>query len=344
MRRLRAMSTKSRSIEMTDSILMDELIHKTGASGRIGGLIGLLVGDALGVPYEFHSPEQLPAKSSIEMDPPAGFRRSYSNIPAGTWSDDGAQALCLLSSLIENDGLIIDDFAKRLLRWYDEGYMAVDGIVFDCGIQTSNALSKIGRGESPLVTGGRSERENGNGSLMRVLPLALWHQGSDVALVQDAHLQSLPTHAHARSQVACAFYCLVARAYLNGLEQPWKFASKTLSGIYQSWPVAVERPRYLDELGILMAYPHSNTLHGSGYVLDCLWSAEIAMHAESYEEVVKTAISFGNDTDTTACVAGGLAGIRHGMSGIPSRWSLQLRGASMFYPLAASLQPKLFDV
>src|SRR3954470_14105182 len=91
-----------------------------------GGILALLVGDALGVPYEFHGPTEIPASEEIEMDPPAGFRRSHAGTPPGTWSDDGAQALALLASLLERGRLDVDDFAARLLAWFERGEYAVD--------------------------------------------------------------------------------------------------------------------------------------------------------------------------------------------------------------------------
>jgi ADP-ribosyl-[dinitrogen reductase] hydrolase len=111
-----------------------------------GGLIGLLVGDAVGVPYEFHATHEIPPLERIEMEPPVGFRRSHRNMPVGTWSDDGAQALCLLASLLDGDRLDPDDLGRRLVDWYDRGYMAVDGKVFDVGIHTARVLHEISSG------------------------------------------------------------------------------------------------------------------------------------------------------------------------------------------------------
>src|SRR6186713_2861882 len=105
----------------------------------LGGLYGLLVGDAVGVPYEFHSPDTLPAWDAIEIAPPPGFRRAHTAAPAGAWSDDGSQALCLLASLLEHDALDVDDLGRRFVAWRDTGYLAVDGVVFDVGIQTTQA-------------------------------------------------------------------------------------------------------------------------------------------------------------------------------------------------------------
>src|SRR5688572_25822181 len=140
-----------------------------------GAMWGLLVGDALGVPYEFHHPSTIPPIDEIELDPPAGFSRSHSDVPPGTWSDDGAQALCLLASLQYCGKVDVEDLMRRLTNWYELGYMAAGGLVFDIGIQTSVALRSFRAGTPAAECGPRGERDNGNGSLMRVLPLALWH-------------------------------------------------------------------------------------------------------------------------------------------------------------------------
>lgn len=313
-------------------------------NAELGGLVGLLVGDAVGVGYEFRPPERIPSRDQIDMVTPAEFRRSHAGVPAGTWSDDGAQALCLLASLLECGKFLLTDFAGRLVRWLNHGYMAVDGDVFDVGIQTGEALRNIGDGVSPRESGGASEMDNGNGSLMRVLPLAIWHCGTDEALVKDAHLQSLPTHAHPRSLVACAFYCLLARGYLHKLADPWSWADQCLETIYEAWPSQEEKTLLLRELNVLRSFPKSDRPRGTGYVIDTLWSARKALEADSFEDVVRTAILFGHDTDTTAAVAAGLAGIRFGLAGIPDRWLTSLRGFALVAPLISSLLARTAEV
>lgn len=319
------------------------LLPDHGSNAVIGGLVGLLVGDALGVGYEFHPPESLPPRDQIEMEPPVGFRRAHAGVPIGTYSDDGAQALCLLASLLECGKFSLTDFADRLLRWLDDGYMAVDGDVFDCGNQTAEALGYLRDGVSPHESGGTSERDNGNGSVMRVLPLTLWHTGSDESLVRDAHLQSLPTHAHPRSLVACAFYCLVARGYLRQLGDPWVWADGCLAEIYQDWPNERERKAFLRELDVLRGFPKTDLPRGTGYVIDTIWSTRRALEEASFEDVVRTAIQFGHDTDTTAAVAGGLAGIRFGLAGMPTRWLEQLRGFELVEPLIFRFEATMAD-
>ncbi|MEN8503188.1 MULTISPECIES: ADP-ribosylglycohydrolase family protein [Paraburkholderia] len=303
------------------------------ADPRIAGLVGLLVGDALGVPYEFHDPSEIPARHLIEMVPPVDFPRAHVGVPPGTWSDDSSQCLCLLASLLDNGRLSLIDFAGRLVRWLEDGYMAVDGDVFDVGVSTAEALSRLHDGIAPSESGGRDEYDCGNGSLMRVLPLALWHTGPDDALVRDAHVQSLPTHANPRSQVACALYVLVARGYLRKFADPWSWADGRLDAIYGDWSNPHERKAFLAELDVVKSFPKTDEPRGTGYVVDCLWTAKRAMEEESFEDVAKTAIRFGNDTDTSCAVAAGLAGVRSGIEGIPARWLEQLRGFDLVEPL-----------
>ena len=296
-----------------------------------GGLIGLLVGDALGVPYEFHPPDRLPPLAEIEFVPSVGFRRAHYGTPPGTWSDDGAQALALLASLLDRGRLDLDDFARRLLAWADHGEYAVDGRVFDIGGQTSRAFARLRAGVPPTEAGPSGEWENGNGSLMRVLPLALWHTGSDAVLVADAQRQSLPTHGHPRSQVCCALYCLWARRIFQDAADPWREAVATLRALYV--PASRERAELEDHVRPDEA-PGGK---GSGYVVDCLNSARLAVGAGCYEDVVKAAVALGNDTDTTACVAGGIAGLRDGVEAIPRRWCEALRGQEVVIPLLQRL-------
>jgi ADP-ribosylglycohydrolase len=289
-----------------------------------GGIVGLLVGDALGVPYEFHKRDQIPPLTEIEFDPPEGFRRSHGDVPAGTWSDDGAHALILLASLLHCGKLDLDDLGRRLVNWYDYGYKAVDAHVFDVGVQTAQAINRFQSGAPAHQAGLRDEHANGNGSLMRVLPLALWHKGTIEQLVADAQEQSVVTHGHLRSQVCCALYCLWARYTMEEVGDPWREAVASLRNVYGE--NAPEREEL--EWSIRPDDPPEGT--GSGYVVDCLRSARWATQAGSYEQVVKAAISLGNDTDTTACVAGGIAGIRDGINAIPERWRTRLRGEELY--------------
>lgn len=300
-----------------------------------GGLWGLLVGDAVGVPYEFHDPIDLPPRDALEMTPPPGFRRAHASVLPGTWSDDGALALALLASLLDRGTLDLEDFGQRLVAWHEHGALAVGNHVFDVGIQTSQAIRALMAGTPAQDAGPSNEQANGNGSLMRVLPLALWHQGSDAELVRDAHAQSQVTHGHIRSQVCCALYCIWARRTLQAAPNAWGDAAATLRGIYgAASPAAAELERQIRP-------DHPPEGRGSGYVVDCLQSARMAVRAGGYEDVVKAAIALGHDTDTTACVAGGIAGIRDGVGAIPERWMRAMRGTELVEPLLQRLLDRL---
>jgi ADP-ribosylglycohydrolase/protein-tyrosine phosphatase len=297
-----------------------------------GGLQGLLIGDALGVPFEFHDPIDLPRMSEIDMEPPPAFDRAHAGVLPGTWSDDGAQALCLLTSLIACKGLDLGDFSRRLVNWADWGYLAVDGHVFDMGMQTAHAVGHLREGVAPEKSGPSQEFDNGNGSLMRVLPLALWHQDSEESLMAMAAQQSLPTHGHPRSAVACTMLCLWARAELNSTASSWDWAASRLRELGSRAALPA------DEIKRVLSPVHRESAKGSGYVVDTLWSARIALEESTdYSGAVRRAIAFGHDTDTTAAVAGGLAGIRYGLYGIPLSWRQALRGQELFQDLQRAL-------
>lgn len=298
------------------------MAYKMNKEQRIkGGIYGLLIGDAVGVPYEFHSAENLPRYDFIDMIPPSNFDRTYPDIKVGTWSDDGAQALCLLASLLETHQLDLNDLMHRFSNWYQHGYMAVGGKVFDVGIQTANAIRLYLQGISVMHVASNDELANGNGALMRVLPLAIWHQGKDQDLVEAAYLQSHVTHAHLRSKVCCAIYCLWARYILQGqaINAAWERSIDYLRNLYQ------RNSDELEQLEFFIRPEDLGNCRGSGYVVDCLKSAYLALQEKDYQSTIQRAIAFGNDTDTTACVAGGIAGLYYGFNHIPKCWVNLLR-------------------
>jgi ADP-ribosyl-[dinitrogen reductase] hydrolase len=298
-----------------------------------GGLYGLLVGDALGVPYEFHDSREIPDEHAIEMVPPHGFRRAHAGVPSGTWSDDGAQALCLLNSLSRNTSLDLDDFGAELLAWYETGHMTPDGNVFDVGIQTRRALHALIRGVAVTLSGPSDEYDNGNGALMRCLPVAFVATSTDI-VVDLAMRQGIVTHGHARSKLCCALYALTAAGVLEGLtaKEALTRAETQLRRQFVATP-------YEREMEIVLG-GRSEAPRGSGYVVDSLWSAmHCLLSTSNYEACVRRAIMLGNDTDTTACIAGGIAGLLYGCAGIPTRWLDALKGKKRVEELLLRAQP-----
>jgi ADP-ribosylglycohydrolase len=282
-------------------------------------MFGLVVGDALGVPVEFQSREEL------EHDPVTGMRANGTHQqPAGTWSDDSSMALCLMESL--TNGLDYMDMMVRFLRWADEGYMTAWGNVFDMGIATRKALTRFARGTPPLECGGAGTYDNGNGSLMRILPMALYlHRtmGPDFSQMPEAyqiiHNASSLTHAHPISMMACGLCCAAVNELLCGKTGVWD-GIKAAKEFYAGQP---EFASHLDtfqriEPDILPALPKSEVKSG-GYVVHTLEAALWCLERhDSFHACLLEAVNLGEDTDTVGAVAGGLAGLRYG--GIPEDW------------------------
>lgn len=291
----------------------------------LGALYGALIGDACGVPYEFRSPSVLPSYDDIDMVPPADFARSWDHIAVGTYSDDGAQILCLTECLRDHKFSAVE-LHEVLRNWMRYGYMSVNEFTFDVGNQTSAALqTDVGTVRNTL----NQDRFNGNGSLMRTLPIVFeFHLPGDIIMM--AKEMSGATHPHIRSQLCCAWYCLIAHYLLAG----WNIHD----AIDRSFADLVDRqPDHIDELLYIKNFEH-NEFTGTGYVVDSFWSALSAVwRSKSYEDAIKKAIQYGNDTDTTACIAGGLAGIIYGYSGIPDHWIQELRGKDTIQRLAEYL-------
>jgi ADP-ribosyl-[dinitrogen reductase] hydrolase len=320
---------------------------KISRSDRIiGGMWGLLVGDALGVPYEFKSPEKIPGAQQIEIASYHGVGpKSYAGVPLGTWSDDGAGALALadacashpvfnVNAPIPVDGGALDAtwllaLGENLRAWLRSGRFAVDERVFDVGNATRTAIMMLDRGVSPRESGGTGESTNGNGSLMRALPLALVHRGDAAELVRDAEAASAVTHAHPISTTSCALYSLVVRYVLDGVrshEAVWKAEEK----------IATLRPAAWQDLQRELARYENPS--GSGYVVDSLaFALQCALQEEEYARGVRAAVKLGSDTDTTAAIAGGLLGVMNGVEGIPARWLSAMRGKETADPIVTAI-------
>ena len=245
-------------------------------------IYGQAVGDALGVPYEFR------ARGSFTCACMTGH--GTHDQPAGTWSDDTSMALAICDSYRELGRIDADDIRARFRRWYEEGAYTVDGL-FDMGCTCARAI-RAGRG----MAGGC---DNGNGSLMRTLPLAF-----TPATDEEVRAVSAVTHAHQLSCGLCVELVHVARCLMAGAS-PIEAAGEHAR--------LRERPRC--------------EVRSGGFVRDtfeaALWCL---LTTSSYEECVLAAVNLGDDTDTTAAVAGGLAGIAYGEATIPEGWLATLRG------------------
>ncbi len=289
----------------------------------VGGLWGALVGDALGVPVEFSN------RASVQSNPVTGMREyGTHNQPKGTWSDDGALTLCTVDSLVHHE-FSTEDMAKRFLAWYQRGLWAARGVVFDVGIATERALRYVADGLLAEMAGGDSESSNGNGSLMRIAPVALRCFTLPTALLLDRiHRASAITHRHPRSQIACGFYALMIRELLHGLapQDAYRHGLSEFRKFYGAkgyWAVELE-PFQLLLNGDLNSRAEVE-IDSGGYVVDTLIaSVWCLLNTENYQQCVLKAVNLGGDTDTTGCVAGGLAGVAYGLQNIPREWTQTL--------------------
>jgi len=281
-------------------------------------LIGTAVGDALGVPVEFQQREMLKANPVTDM-------REYGTHkqPKGTWSDDTSLMLCLAESMIE--GLDINKLAQKFIAWKNDNLWTPHGWVFDIGIGTRIAIERLEDGMSPELAGGFDERDNGNGSLMRILPLVLHIKDLDIDSRYDwtKKVSSL-THAHIRSVMACFYYLEFAKKIIEGKDKIQAYTELQLE-IYQYFESRKINPIEIQKFSRLLFDDISNieedNIESSGYVIHTLEaSIWCLLTTNSYSEAVLKAVNLGNDTDTTGAVTGGLAGLIYGMETISTEW------------------------
>ncbi|MCS3530255.1 ADP-ribosylglycohydrolase family protein [Chryseobacterium sp. JUb7] len=291
------------------------------------GIFGVCIGDALGVPVEFRSREQL-KRSPVTKMRALGTHRQ----PAGTWSDDGSLTLCLADSLC--NGYYLEDMALKFLQWYNAEIWTPHGHVFDIGIATSQAIQRISKGISPTLCGGTSEFDNGNGSLMRILPLLFYIKDFPIEkrfdIVKDV---SSITHGHIRSVLACFIYLEFALEILKGKDkwEAYEVMQKTVREFLDNNPICSQEEmdkfhRILElRIGEYDLVPlhtlEEEEISSSGYVLHSLEaSLWCFLNSDSYSEAVLKAVNLGEDTDTTGAITGGIAGIYYGVEDIPEEW------------------------
>ncbi|MNU12721.1 ADP-ribosylglycohydrolase family protein [Chryseobacterium scophthalmum] len=291
------------------------------------GIFGVCVGDALGVPVEFRSRDQLKRSPVTAM---RAFGTHHQ--PAGTWSDDSSLMLCLADSLCK--GYDLEDIALKFLQWYNAEVWTPHGSVFDIGIATSQAIHRISKGTSPTLCGGTSEFDNGNGSLMRILPLLFYIKDFPIEkrfdIVKDV---SSITHGHIRSVLACFIYLEFALEILKEKDkwEAYKAMQKIVREFLDNNPICSQNEMdkfhrilelKVDEYDIAPLHTlQEEEISSSGYVLHSLEaSLWCFLNSESYSEAVLKAVNLGEDTDTTGAITGGIAGIYYGFENIPEEW------------------------
>jgi ADP-ribosyl-[dinitrogen reductase] hydrolase len=296
---------------------------KTLADFVQDAFLGFATGDALGVPVEFETREWL------QENPVAGMLGGmrYNQHP-GTWSDDSSMLFCTAESLCR--GYDLEDVALQYSKWKNERFWTPRGRVFDIGIQTNKAIEKIDRAlelglrVKPIPEKGVNEHENGNGSLMRILPLAFFLKGKpaekEYRIVQEV---SALTHAHTRAVIGCYIYIRFAISLREGKDkyQAYTELREFIPGFCNTTIGTREHEYYSRILDHNIAEFPESTIRSSAYVLHtleaCLWCV---MRNDTYRDTVLQAVNLGEDTDTVAGLAGGLAGMIYGKEKIPEEW------------------------
>ncbi|WP_316844448.1 ADP-ribosylglycohydrolase family protein [Pedobacter psychrodurus] len=282
-------------------------------------IFGLVVGDALGVPVEFKIRDFLKRFPVTDM-----LAYGVHHQPLGTWSDDSSLTFCLAESLC--NGYNLNDISQKFLQWFNAEIWTPHGKVFDIGIATAEAIKMVAHGADPVLCGGASEMDNGNGSLMRILPLLFYlREENDLKVIfQRVKEVSSITHAHFRSVFACFIYVVYGlelikekdkkEAYFN---MQFKLKNFVADHDFEQREIDLFQRVLINDISTVP----ENEIYSSGYVLHSLEaSLWCILTTGTYEATVLKAINLGDDTDTTGAITGGLAGLIYGFESISEKW------------------------
>ncbi len=287
------------------------------ASRIRGSLWGVVVGDLLGFPLQFKTRDEV----RKIFGTPDGVKPLE-----GLWSDDSSLTLATADALTKY-GANIEKIAENFVRWYRDGEFTPTGYAFDEGVTTSRAIERLMGGYPPLEAGGRDERDNGNGSLMRIIPATLWANFKIKTLEERlafVHAVSAITHAHPRSLLGCGIYSLVVWKVLEGFPKG-EAVDKALKEAYGFYSKRAEFKGELKHYGRLFGGSlfglKKEELSTSGYVVHTLEASLWGfLKFDNFERTLKEMVHLGGDADTVGAVVGGLAGAYYGFEAIPSEW------------------------
>ena len=284
----------------------------------LDGILGFAVGDALGVPYEFFSRERISRRPCKDM---IGFGSHHMSV--GTWSDDTSMVVATMDSIIENGTVDYNDIMFRFDNWFRKAEYTASDKVFDIGNTVRKALVKYENGIDPVLCGGRGNLDNGNGSLMRMLPIVYYLNYNNYSFSDEVELinnVSSLTHGHEISCLGCKIYVDYVRQLLNGVDKldALNNIKKVKYDDYYSIDSVNEYNRILNEdLSKLSIDEISSSAYVVSTLEASLWSI---LNTDGYEDAVLKAINLGGDADTVGAITGSMAGIIYGKKNIPSRW------------------------
>lgn len=288
------------------------------------GVYGFVIADAMGVPIEFTRRNHSEDKWLKEM---VGY--GSHSVPEGTWSDDSSMTIATMDSIQEMGKLDYEDVMKKFVSWFHDAQYTATGVVFDIGNATAKALSKYNNSSLPAIEcGGKNEYDNGNGSLMRMLPVSMYLDSlnlSDEERVEVVCNASAMTHGHYISKLGCVIYDRFMHELLSGKDKKtaYKDSCDFNYSKYFDKKTLSEYDRVLskeiDKLNV-------DEISSSGFVVStleaALWST---LTTNSYEESIVKSINLGDDTDTVGAITGSMTGVIYGYENIPQRWIDKLR-------------------
>ncbi len=294
----------------------------------LNGMMGLVLGDVLGMPVQFMSREKIRLRPIERVE---GYG-TY-NMPPGTWSDDSSMAIATLVSLREQKGVDCSDIMERFVAWTTKGEYTPAGMAFDQGNTCMNAIGKYMITKDYQNCGKTGERANGNGALMRIMPMCLYAyekvksgEWTVEEAVEAVHQVSALTHNHLRSKMACGIYYFMICNILEGngslserLQKGVDDAVKFYHGDVTNYVELAHYGRlfHLDEF----AEVPEEDIKSSGYVVDSLEAAVWCLiTTDAFDKAILKAVNLGDDTDTVGAIAGGLAGLYYGYEKMPKEW------------------------
>ena len=300
-----------------------------------GALFGLAIGDALGVPVEFKKRAELKDRPVKDLE---GYQTH--NQPPGTFSDDSSLTFCLAESLCH--GYDLNDAGQRFVKWFFEGYWTAGGEVFGVGKSTEDSITRLKNGVSPAHSGNYDPDCNGNGSLMRILPLLFYIRNFEMEeryrIIREV---AVMTHGSMRTIIACFYYLEYALELLNGTSK--QMASRKRNnevtvflrnkGISpEDW--ALFEPLFGERISRVDVNELS-TIHHAHFTIQA--AIYCFLKTGSYTEAVLMAVNLGDDTDTTASVTGALAGLYYGFDAIPEKWIKGIKRSNDIHDLCNRL-------
>lgn len=310
-------------------------------------LLGVAVGDALGVPVEFESRSYLVQNQVADMQ---GYGTYYQ--PPGTWSDDSSLTFCLAESLL--NGYDLTDIAEKFCQWRENAYWTARNEVFDIGKTTNISLRKLRTilenhdfNQLKQLANNDDPTQNGNGSLMRILPLLLYINGMTIEKqFEIIHEVSALTHPPIRAAYACLIYLRYAENLLKEVDKKMAY-TKTQHEISRFFIETKANEGEITHFNRILNHDISmfaqEDIYSTGYVIHSLEASFWCfLTTENYAECVLKAVNLGEDTDTTAAIAGGLAGLYYGHGNIPSGWINQLARKNDIELLADKLSRRYF--